>query len=471
MEQVLEKPQPSLRQKLKGPVYAILSDDVMMVLAILLIPAIGLPIVATFSPIMLLFFDIINYSVIAIFAIEYVLKLYVDDSRSKFIFNPWHILDLLIIVFAVADILPFIQAPGGRLSPLLRLSRVFFVMGRTIRRVSPVKKSTAARRAEPQIAIKAFDGSRISAYDHKDIMGAIGDPSNKWIDVQNIPVSRIREVSQALGLPGEQIENKLMRESFPRIDFKNGHTTIFIRDLKMESQDLPSLYTVANRSGILIVCAGDRIMTISKDTNDLFDRVTGGKLAFQGDPVPVRALCGIFELKTRDYEEMTHFFEDRVLWFEEEPVKDMKPEFLDECFYMKKDSNRFHNTLKHYKQVLEVLKGHRPTLNGMGDRHLEAFGDYYYETEYLHEIVETIKDNLMSIIELHLNTVSFDVNRVIRLLSIITVLGIIPTIAFGLLGSNLDVAPFQATALEVIVIVLTLMFLALYIFYKAGWVK
>ena len=77
----------------------------------------------------------------------------------------------------------------------------------------------------------------------------------------------------------------------------------------------------------------------------------------------------------------------------------------------------------------------------------------------------------MSLIELHINTVSFDINRVMRVLAQITVLGVIPAITFGLLGSNLVEAPFPVTAVEMLMIVFTLMFLGTFVFYKAGWLR
>lgn len=50
MEQVLERPGLTLKQRLKGPVYGILSDDLMMVLAVMLVPAIVLPYAWTSLP-------------------------------------------------------------------------------------------------------------------------------------------------------------------------------------------------------------------------------------------------------------------------------------------------------------------------------------------------------------------------------------------------------------------------------------
>jgi len=475
MERVLERPALSLKQRLKGPVYGILSDDLMLLLAVLLVPAILLPYFWTFSPFMLTFFAVINYGVIFAFILEYVLKLYVADSRKEFVTDPWHVLDLIIIVLAFFDFLPFIPFSSRRISPLLRLtriSRVLVVTGRTAKRVTPRKRAETEEKISAHVTIKTFDDLKPVTHLPGESIGSIlKDPAVKLVDIQDISSQDLEAISAALRIPVVQLENKLMKESFPRIDYLDGYTTIFIRDVRLLSCDLTMLKRNISRPAILLVCRGERIVSLSKSRNDLFDRVMSGKLSFEGDPLAVRVLYSIFQAKLGDYEDMAHYFEDVMQGLEDVPVKSTDPVFLDECFYLKKDISRFHNTLKHYKQALDILRSEAPALDGFGEKHLKAFKGPYYEAEYLHEIIETIKDNLMSLIELHINTVSFDINRVMRVLAQITVLAVIPAIAFGLLGSNLVEAPFPVTAVEMLMIVFTLMLLGMFVFYKAGWFK
>jgi hypothetical protein len=79
---------PMLRHKLREPVYQLLSDHLMIVLALLLIPTTILPFLFTFSQFMLALFEIVNYTVIAIFTIEYFSKLYVAESRKVYALDP-----------------------------------------------------------------------------------------------------------------------------------------------------------------------------------------------------------------------------------------------------------------------------------------------------------------------------------------------------------------------------------------------
>ncbi|HEY9245972.1 MAG TPA: ion transporter, partial [Candidatus Methanoperedens sp.] len=115
----------NLRLKLKEPVYQIFTDHLMIVLALILIPVIFLHLFFTFSQFMLVLFKIVRSAILILFILEYFLKLYVADSRKAYATDPWHVIDLLIVILAASDFIPWAPLEGiGRTSPLLRLLRI-----------------------------------------------------------------------------------------------------------------------------------------------------------------------------------------------------------------------------------------------------------------------------------------------------------------------------------------------------------
>jgi hypothetical protein len=112
--------------------YKILNNNTMMILAAGMIPAIVLPIIFNFGDHLIVpILEGINYFILLIFLIEFILKLYVAPSFRKF-FNFWRLLDLFILVVAGLEFTPFV-AYGSTYSPLLRLLRLvraFAVAGR-----------------------------------------------------------------------------------------------------------------------------------------------------------------------------------------------------------------------------------------------------------------------------------------------------------------------------------------------------
>jgi Mg2+ and Co2+ transporter CorA len=78
---------------------------------------------------------------------------------------------------------------------------------------------------------------------------------------------------------------------------------------------------------------------------------------------------------------------------------------------------------------------------------------------------------LQSLVDLRLNVSSFQMNRVMRLLALLTALALIPATIGGLLGMNLNDAPYYGTLPQIAFGVGVAMMLSLYIFAIKGWLK
>jgi Mg2+ and Co2+ transporter CorA len=58
-----------------------------------------------------------------------------------------------------------------------------------------------------------------------------------------------------------------------------------------------------------------------------------------------------------------------------------------------------------------------------------------------------------------------------RILAVITSLGLIPSIINGLFGENLIDSPYSMTITEIFFLEISIMLLAGYAFYRHGWLK
>jgi len=180
----------------------------------------------------------------------------------------------------------------------------------------------------------------------------------------------------------------------------------------------------------------------------------------------------VLRRKIREYEEIVQALEHATAKLEEEPVGRTRKEFLEEAFQLKKDMHKALYNLWHFRQVLDSIRN-RPAA-GAGESNEEVrglLGELYQEAQYLYETLENVKDSVMSLIELHINTVSLDMNRVMRVLAVITALSLIPAIIGGLLGQNLVDQPYQVTIYEIFFVVFSLMLLGLYAFWRKGWLR
>ncbi len=84
----LKKDTDAIREDRREVVDKILSDGFMAFLALLMIPIILLPMFFDFEADVLGFFSFMDWSIIGIFIIEYVSKLYLAENRRKHFLNP-----------------------------------------------------------------------------------------------------------------------------------------------------------------------------------------------------------------------------------------------------------------------------------------------------------------------------------------------------------------------------------------------
>lgn len=89
----------------------------------------------------------------------------------------------------------------------------------------------------------------------------------------------------------------------------------------------------------------------------------------------------------------------------------------------------------------------------------------------MYETAQNIRESLISLIELHINTVSYDMNRVMKVLAVITCLGLVPTVIGGLLGVNLIDVPYPLRISDIVFMIFSLMLMGVYTFYKMGWLR
>src|SRR5271157_1065951 len=475
MSQLSDAPQ-QLKDRIRKPAQWLFNEDLMTVLAFLIIPVVGLPMLFELSKTMLMIFDLINYFIIAMFIAEYFTMLYLSDSRVQYAGNPWHILDLLIIVLAALEFVPFISFPGGRASPVLRLLRVlriFTSLGRTAKGTKKPELPaivTPIQVSRMKVNILDKDGiRRCISNAHKCNIADNKGPA--WIDIQDFSAIDMDYVCDAIHVPKYVLQSKKSQEAFPRIDYFKDYTTIFTWNVRLISDGEGYRDLKISRNGLLIVCTGDLIVTICTGDSTLFDELLAEGPISVGDDFAINVLYSLLKRKVRDGEDIIRSIERKTVRLEQLPVGKTPSSFLEDTFHLRKDVLAISKNMWHLRQVLDRLKTRKVTLNGIKDEHLHLFDILFDEADYLYETVDNLTESLSSLRELHINTISYEMTRVMRILAVITCIALVPSTIGGLLGENLIGIPFPIHIGEVIFIVISLMLLELYAFYKMGWLR
>jgi Mg2+ and Co2+ transporter CorA len=144
--------------------------------------------------------------------------------------------------------------------------------------------------------------------------------------------------------------------------------------------------------------------------------------------------------------------------------------FLETSFYLKKEIQKIHFNLLHFRQMLGTIRT-RKVLPVSQDEYHSLFGILFDESVFLSEASNNIRDNLISLIDLHINTMSTGLNRIMKILAVITSIGLIPSIINGLFGENITGSPFPIRLSEVFFLELSIMLLAVYAFYRWDWLR
>jgi len=470
------------KKELRDRVNLILPDGLMIVLALLMVPIVVVPLLVDLPQSIGGFLEAADYTILGVFVIEYFLKAVLARNIREHVLNPWHLLDLLVIVLPLFDFLRVFGGGLGRSSPLLRLLRiarlvrVVAVGGRAVdRKVHPRALLQREAPVASAMEIRLMDSDLENVHEGvslSEVKKYVNSPSHTWVDIASVSDSYFDQLSDALGVPRLLLESELVEESYPRIDYFEHYSMIFARIAEPRIVQKGTKRLFVSRAGLLVICYGQNIITISKQKTSLFDQILEKAKKYHNpqEPLVVSILYSVLKYVLEKDEKITATVEQEVVRLEDIPLKERPSDFLETTFNLKKEVNQLVPSLLHLKEIASVITSKRVPLEGFSERHERLFDILLDEATYLHETAQDARENLLSLIDLYINTTSYEMNKVMRVIAVITCLGIIPAV-MGLLGSNLIGNPWGIHLWEVFVVVAVTMMGMGWVFYRLGWLK
>jgi Mg2+ and Co2+ transporter CorA len=469
-------PQAPLREI----VYSVFSDKFMVFLSLILIPIIILPFVFTLSSDILVFLEICDAIILILFIAEYLLKLYVAQDRWSHFKSPWHCVDLVIITLPFLQYLPLLNlAIVGSPSLLLRLLRVpraVAVGGRVIAsrrnndiayREEQVQYQTVIREVSSNIKVE----NNLSWDDLKANLADKDCP--EWFDIQYISNEGFNQLSKILNIPETHFKSALVDEIYPHVDYVKRASFIFLQSgsIHYPAENAVNYLTIS-RSGVIVICTGKKIITVSRHNLELLDEVVETlQQKSPGDGFIVPALYGILDFMLADYRSILSEIEMEIIEIGNTERSRLPKDFLERIYQLDKEVSRLVSNLLHFKDMLSIITSKKVPLEGFDEQSEEAFQVLEESAGYLNEIAHDTIDNLRSIIDLYINQTSFEANRILKVLAVITAISVIPTAVSGILGTNLIDVPYGATLWQLTFIITAAMSFVAYTFVKIGWLK
>jgi len=467
------------KKDIRDTVNLILPDSLMIVLAFIMVPVILVPLFFDLTASMDASFKFADYSILGIFILEYFLKLILARNIIKHFLDPWHLLDLLVVLLPLVVLVPVISQGFGY-SPLLRLLRIIRIVAVGSRAVDRrIQLASAMKSKEPveklPMEIRVMDGTLENIYENVSIIDLkkyIENASNTWIDVTSVSADDLEQLSNNLGVPKIILESELVEESYPRVDYFENYSLIFARVADIMTPVKGPIHLSINRTGLLVICQGLNIITLSKSQNGLFKLIleNAKKIHAEGEPVSVSILYTLLRYILDKDKQIIAAMEKELMRLESIPYKERPSTFLETTFHLRKEANQLVPSLLHLKELISIISSKRVPLEGFDEKHEKIFDILLDEAVYLHETASNARDDLLSLIDLYINTTSYEMNKVMRVIAVITCLGIIPAV-MGLLGSNIAGNPWDIQLWQVFGILGVVMFFLGWVFYRLGWLK
>jgi len=416
--------------------------------------------------------DVGEWAIIGLFALEYAVHFSLAERKRDFVRNPWRILDLAIIVIPFLSLLPFLRPL--RSSPvlrLLRLSRVFLFGARFGGRATqrPESRERIAGGGAAEVSLLR-EGERPHATTWEQFLEGVPGSEDEWYHVAHLNKDQIREVARAARLPERFLETSVEGSARPRVEVAEGFTALFLW-LPEVAREKP---LQLERTSVMLVTTPAFLLTFSQRRAGEQVRVTESVSRLNlpdGAPFPTRMTYAFARVLLERYHEIVRRLEDEVRRMEDVPAKGEGPGFFETCFALERELTSTRGDLWRLKGVLASIAEGKVRLQGQRDDDREFLRGISEEAESLHESVSSLRESLVSLMDLHMNVASFEMNKGMRLLAILSALGLLPAVVGGLLGMNLAGNPWPATLPQVAFGVFWGMALALYIFFIKGWIR
>lgn len=474
-------PEKDPRANLREMIDSVFSDKFMIFLSLVLIPLIVLPFVFNLNAAELSFLDICDWVIVILFVTEYLTKLYLAKDRWSHFKSPWHLLDLVIVVLPFVEFLPFLglamTGSPSLLLRLLRLPRAFAVGGRAVvgRRHGNSIASNGSE-VSPPTTIRQVDSDLQRTHENlswNQLKAHIADSNRQeWLDIHYVSDEGFATLSSIIGVAEPHFKSQLMDEIYPHIDYVQQSSFIFLQSGEIKYPEHADNYLTISRSGIIVICNGTKIITVSRHSVDLFDGVLASvRRTRKPGTFVVPVLYGILEHMLEDYKAILSEIELEVLKIGGTPRSKLPKDFLERIYALDKEVSRLVSNLVHFKDLISIIISRRVPLAGFDQASEEAFHVLQEGAAYLNEISHDLIDNLRSIIDLYINQTSFETNKILKILAVITAISVIPSAIGGILGTNLLDTPYGVMLWQLSLIIGISMAFVAYTFVKLGWLK
>ncbi len=412
----------------------------------------------------------VQWLIVGLFGVEYALALAWSQDRHAFLRDPWRWLDLITVVVPLATILPSISNML-RSSMILRLVRLIRIVSFSVRASGMIVRQEAHHAVETVITrptrVTRLNRQNAAEIALPEFWMQLATADESWYHIQHPTADDLAHIAGLTGTTAETLRTYLTGTGFPHIETVGSYAGFFAW--------VPEIGPTGEitRSGLFFLLGEKHLLSFSQHATSLLNtwHAAPQAAAPETGPFGERLARLFFRSALEQNERLVGLFTTDLRGLEEVPVRDSRTEFFEHTFRLKKDLSAAQGDLWRLKSLLTELSETPTRLPGVGPGIAAEFHRMADDAAYLYEAIVSLREDVLSLIDLHINVVSFGMNRVMRVLAVISALGLIPSVVGGLLGMNVAGNPWAVTLPQVAFGICFGMVLSLYLFFVKGWLR
>lgn len=410
--------------------------------------------------------------IILIFVVEFIVQFAVADDRKAWLRSPWRIVDAACIIGPLLSLLPWVpdNLRGALVFRLLRVGRAV-AFGARAGAVAVQRRrgdGRVVRRGDVTVtAVSADEAGPARATTWQDLLDGVRDQRPVWYHAENVSGARFREIAPHARTASVDQAHFEASDGRSHAASDSRATSLYLSLPTVAEIGFPEV----SRNRLLLHVSAVGVLSATAFPSDLQTTLTGFNAGVEATPLPVRTTYGVLATLRDRYRHITRRYKDEVVELEELLANERGALFLRDAFRLQREIASASADLWRFKGIVGKLANGSVPLPGTNARKDPYFDELLGEILEIEQDFGGLKEELKSLMELHMNITSFEMNKFMKLLAIVGFLGLIPSVAGGLLGMNVLGNPWSVTLGQVAFGITTGMAVALYIFGIKGWLR
>jgi Mg2+ and Co2+ transporter CorA len=451
----------------------VLNDVAMGLLGILALGTATMPLLFDLTDRQAAMLDQLEWLVVFAFSADYLVHFLLAEKKRDYLRNGWRLLDLGVIAACALTLLPSVT-DSLRYALVLRALRILraFSFGMRAGAGFMPRHPTDGAPAIPVVphafVVRRQESWKADPVDWSRFLAQASAGSSEWLDAFDLAPEHVEELGRAVGVPATILGISRAAHTNPRLRVIGGKLIASLALPLVRAGEAPEVERV---SISLVVAEGRILLTLASRECDLRQRMARSMDQTAKISLAALGIEAYFRTVLEQNEDVLASLEMHIRSMEDMPIAREGEGFFRVAFRMRRHFSHIKADLWRLSGILDAIEAERVQVPERGDGQDRVFTALSDQADYLYETASNLQEELISLIELHLNTVSFEMNRFMRLLAVVSVLAVVPATVGGLLGMNILGTPWHVTLEQVSYLVGLVVLGILYVFFARGYLK